>query len=422
MLILTLIPTVSWAGELQSLIETALKSSPQIEQAKRQLKASEYEVKKAFGNYLPEVKFSYSYTDISDTPSYTMEVPGAPLPPTSFSLFKRKFYQEELSLQTPLFTGGRILNLVRVKKSQKEGYRFYLEEVKNLIVERVKEDYYEVLKAKALVETAKESLKSAKEHYRVVKVFFDENIVPRRDLLEAEVKVSEAEERLKEAIGYYRVALEKLRVDSGDFNFEPKGKINLEVEGRRFNPEELVERALKERAAIKQVKLFLRAAERGVDLAKSQFMPQAFLKLSYSKTDQYPLNGNFSNKSASVGISVPIFEGSKRFWELKRSREEKLKVKGKLEEVKRQVRLQVVSACTNIDTALKRIEAARKRVEEAKELLRDSKERYREHVGTSTEVIDAIAYLTSAKSSLVKAVADYYKALAQLEYAVGGKL
>jgi len=413
---------VSQGGELQRLIERALKSSPKVEQAERQFKASEYEVKKAYGNYLPTVKFTYSYTDLSDTPSYTMEVPGAPLPPTSFSLFKRKFYKEELSLEAPLFTGGRVLNLIRVKKGQREAYRLYLKEVKNLIVERVKEDYYGVLKAKALVKTAESSLKSAKEHYKVVKAFFDEGIVPRRDLLEAEVKVSQAEERLREARGYYRIALERLRVDSGVFDFEPFGELSLKVEARHFDLTKLIEKALKERPAVKEVEELLKASKGAVKLAKSRFLPEAFVRLSYSRTDQYPLNGNFSNKEASLGISVPIFEGSRRFWEVKRAREESLKVKAKLEEVKREVRLQVVSAYTELETALKRIETARKRVEEARELLRDSKERYREHVGTSTEVIDAIAYLTNAKASLIKAVADYYTALARLEYAVGGRL
>jgi outer membrane protein TolC len=43
-------------------------------------------------------------------------------------------------------------------------------------------------------------------------------------------------------------------------------------------------------------------------------------------------------------------------------------------------------------------------------------------VGTSTEVVDAIAYLQQAESSLASAAADYYKALYRLRYAVGEKV
>jgi outer membrane protein TolC len=58
-------------------------------------------------------------------------------------------------------------------------------------------------------------------------------------------------------------------------------------------------------------------------------------------------------------------------------------------------------------------------VKDAQELLKTSKERYREHVGTSTEVVDAIAYLARAKGFLNSALADYNRALADLEYATG---
>jgi len=61
-------------------------------------------------------------------------------------------------------------------------------------------------------------------------------------------------------------------------------------------------------------------------------------------------------------------------------------------------------------------------VEEARELLRDSRERYREHVGTSTEVVDAIAYLYNARRALNSALSDYNIALSKLEYAVGKRL
>ncbi len=409
-------------GELQTLIEKALKSSPKVEQAQRELNYSKFQVKKAYGNYLPEVDFNYTYTDLSKVPSYSMALPGIPAPPTSFNLFKKKFFKSSLEVKVPLFTGGRILNLIKVEKSKEKAYRLYLKEVKNLVVAQVKTDYYQVLRAKALVETARRSLKSAKEHYKVVKAFFDEGIVPRRDLLEAEVKVSQAKEELKRAEGLYEVALEKLRVDSGVFGFTPKGELPKEVKERSFKVSNLIERALKERPAVKEVEALVEGTKRGVKLAESQFMPQVFFEASYSKTSQYPLNGIFSNKSAAIGISVPIFKGTKRFWEVKEAKEEELKALAKLREVKREVRLQVVSAYTQLETAKRRIEAARKEVEEAKELLRDSKERYKEHVGTSTEVVDAIAYLTRARASLVNAIADYLTALTRLEYSVGGRL
>ncbi len=413
------VPSLCSGGELSELLKKALKSSPKIEAVKEEVRAVSYKVKETWLNYAPTLKFSYSYADLSKVPSYTMEVPGVPIPPTSFSIFKRKFYQKELSLSFPVFTGGRIENAAKALNEKEKALKEYLKEVKREVLKEVKEDYYNLLKAKALVETAESSLKAAREHYKVVKAFYDQEIVPRRDLLEAEVKVSQAEEEVERAKGAYRVALEKLRVDSGDFNFKPKGELPETIKEVKEDLKELITEAYRRRGIIKEGERLLKARKAQVELVKAQFMPQAFVKLSYKETDQYPLNGNFASKSASIGIEVPIFNGGRRFFELLRAEKMKAKAQAQLEELKRQVRLQVVAAYTRLQTAEKRIKAARKRVKEAKELLRDSKERYKEHVGTSTEVIDAITYLTQARSSLINAIADYYIALSELEFTVG---
>jgi len=410
-------PAAVRAGELERLIEEALKSSPKLIQARSSAASARYRVKEAYGNYLPQVEWNYTYTDLSDAPSYQMALPG--LPPLEFQLFKRKFYRWEVGAQFPLFTGGRVYSLVELRKAEAGAAEEEVKEAENQVASQVARDYYEVLKAKALVKAAEKALRAAKEHYRVAKAFFDEGVVPRRDLLEARVKVSQAEEALERAKGYYRVALERLRSTVGDYSITPEGELSYRLPPVNESLEELIGRALRKRALIRAAEKALKRAKAAEGLAKSSFAPQAGARLAYTRTDRYPMSGNFGYRSASLVISFPIFEGGRRFWKLKEAREEEVKARAGLEEAKRAVRLQVVAAYTELQTARKRFESARRRVEEAQELLRDAKERYREQVGTSTEVVDAIAYLQEAESSLASAAADYYRALYRLRYAVG---
>jgi len=406
--------------ELEELIAKALKTSPKVIQVRSSAKAARYRVKEAYGNYLPKVEWKYLYTDLSDAPSYQMALPG--LPPTEFQLFKRKFYQWEVGAQIPLFTGGRVYGLVKLRKAQAGAAEKEVKEVERRLLAEVAQDYYEVLKAKALVRAAEEALKAAKEHYRVAKAFFEEGVVPRRDLLEAQVKVSQAEEALEKAKGYYRVALEKLRSTVGDYSVIPKGELSYALPPVSDSLKELIEKALRKRALVRAAEEGLKGAKAAENLAKSSFAPQVGAQVAYYRTSQYPMSGNFGYKSASLVISFPIFEGGKRFWKLKEAKEEELKARARLEEVRRAVRLQVVAAYADLQTAKKRFESAKRRVEEARELLKDAKERYKEQVGTSTEVVDAIAYLQEAESSLASAAADYYEALYQLKYATGEKV
>jgi outer membrane protein len=291
----------------------------------------------------------------------------------------------------------------------------------NKVIYEVKGDYFNLLKAKANVEAAKVYLRSAKKHFSDVKAFFNEGIVPRRDLLEAEVKLRDAEEKLTLAESIYKVALEKLKTDVGDTNLKFEPSNSLTYRKINLNLNELLKIAYSQRPLVKYVELLKKSSNEGVRLAVSQFLPQALLNLSYQKTDQYP-GDVYSSFSVSFQLNFPIFQGGSRFFEVERAREERRKSEDILKQTRDNVRLQVVSAYTELRSALSRIKTAESMVEEAKELLRDSRERYREHVGTATEVTDAIAYLYNAKKTLNSALADYNTALSKLEYAVGKPL
>ncbi|SMO70227.1 Outer membrane protein TolC [Balnearium lithotrophicum] len=416
-LLILLLPVNSLGSELSYLLEKALKDNKEIKKARSEYRISDLLYKEAVSDYFPKVNLFYSRTKLSEVPEFP--IPG--VPNLSIPFFNDSYYQFGVNLKQPLFMGGRILYNVRLKNEQKKASYYLFKETINKVIYEVKSDYFNVLKAKANVEAAKVYLRSAKKHFSDVKAFFDEGIVPRRDLLEAEVKLRDAEEKLTLAEAIYKVALEKLKTDVGDTNLEFEPSNNLTYRKINLNLNELLKIAYSERPLIKYVKLLKRSSNEGVRLAVSQFLPQTLLNLSYQKTDQYP-GDVYSSFSVSFQLNFPIFQGGSRFFEVERAREERRKSEDILKQTRDNVRLQVVSAYTELQSALSRIKTAESMVKEAKELLRDSRERYREHVGTATEVTDAIAYLYNAKKALNSALADYNTALSKLEYAVGKPL
>ena len=419
LLLIFLLPVNLRAGEIEKLISLALENSKEIQKVRADCKISDLLYREAVSSYFPTVNLFYRKTNLTDVPTYSFSLPG--FPSATFSLFNSNYYQFGVNLSQPIFTGGQITFSVRLREKQKRASYYFFKETVNRVVLSVKEDYYNLLKAKASVETAKAYLKAAKKHYRDVKAFFDEGIVPRRDLLEAEVKLRDAEEKLTYARALYRVALEKLKTDVGvpDIDFVPEGELHFEPV--KFKLEELLKTAYSSRPLLKYAQMVKRAADEGVRLSASAFSPKLFLGVNYQKTDQYP-GETYSSTAVSFTLNFPLFEGGKRFFEVERAREERRKAEISLKDLRDRVRLQVVSAYTKLLSAQARVKTARSEVKEAEELLRDSRERYREHVGTSTEVVDAIAYLYSARNSLNSALADYNIALSELEFAVGKPL
>jgi outer membrane protein TolC len=305
-----------------------------------------------------------------------------------------------------------------MKEEFKTASFYQFQETVLKVLTEIKKDYYTLSEAKSAVEIAESYLKTARKHLKDVKAFFDEGIVPRRDFLEAEVRVRDAEEQFENAKRAYRVALEKLKKDLGKEDIEIKeGKLNYVP--LNLKEEKLLNLAFKNRSLLKYLEKLKKGADYGVKLSYSMFLPDIVLSLSYDRTDQYSLNGNFDRTAVGIAVQFPIFEGAQRFWKVKKAKAQRGKAEFSIKKAEDLVRLQVISACTAIRTAEARIKTAKMMVEEAEELLKDSKERYREHVGTSTEVTDAIAYYVKAKGYLNSALADYNRALADLEYAIG---
>ena len=422
LLLMVLIPSLSMAEtvkDLKSLLKIAVENNPEIKISKKEREISNYQFKEAVGRFLPTVKFQYTKTSLSDVPAYTMSLPG--LSPMEFSIMEKNFYTLNLNLTQPLFTGGKLTYNLKMKEELKTASFYQFQETVLKVLTEIKKDYYTLSEAKSAVEIAESYLKAVKEHLKDVKAFFDEGIVPRRDFLEAEVRVRDAEEQLENAKRAYRVALEKLRSDAGRSDIEVKVG-ELKYLHSNFTEKELLKAAFENRPLLKYLEKLKKGANYGVKLSYSQFLPNVVLSLSYDRTDQYPMNGNFDRTAVGIAVQFPIFEGAQRFWKVKEAKAQKAKAELSIKKAKDLVRLQVISAYTALKAAEARIRTAKKMVEEAEELLRDSRERYREHVGTSTEVTDAIAYYVKAKGYLNSALADYNRALADLEYAVGKSL
>jgi len=91
----------------------------------------------------------------------------------------------------------------------------------------------------------------------------------------------------------------------------------------------------------------------------------------------------------------------------------------RLRELKLQVRLDVETAISNVQSAHERILATETAVTSADESLRIEREKYNIGKGSITDVLDAQSALLDSQTNYYRAMADYNTALAQVRLAVG---
>jgi outer membrane protein len=403
---------------LEESIKIALKQSVTINAAREGVRASESKRKGAFTGFLPTLSTSYSYKRLNDTPE--SRISGAPIPAGT-----RDNYNWELELKQPLFAGGGIMANYQINRLG-EGISRMDETTTTLnIIQEVKVSYFTILKTERIMDVARQSLEQLKMHRNVAKNFYDVGMIPKNDLLYAEVQLANGNQFLVRAENGVELAKAK-------FNTVLRRGINAPVEiedilsYKPFQKElaDCVKIAFENRPEIKAYSMKVEQAEKEVKLTKSRFFPSLDLVGNYSRFGDDPdLKGSkYTPQESWYVMAVANWD----IWEWGRTKHKvdfnmsrKNQASDYLAAMEDRIALDVKSSYLLLREAEKHIFVAKKAIEQAEENFRINEERYKEHVATSTDVIDAQTLLTRSKSDYYNALSNYNIAMAALERSMG---
>lgn len=320
-----------------------------------------------------------------------------------------------------LFTGGRLTAQIAQAKEADAAELARLEAVRQSVVLRTREACFEVIRAGALLEAAREASTSAEAHRRDAEARVRSGISAGVEVTRADVRVAEA--RLNEISLRNRRDLAASRLASTlslplTTEIVVTGDLSPLVPGEDESADE--ERALATRPDLQAVRLGMRTAELGVNVARAGYWPivSAFGSWSW-QDDETRTNGD---ESWNVGLAGTwtIFDWGRTAHSTKAASERALAAKADVDVFQDRVRIEVRETRLASATARESIRLAEARVKAATEDRRISLLRFREGVGTGTEVIDAERDLAAANASLINARADLAVAGVRHWYATGG--
>ncbi|MBW2636395.1 MAG: TolC family protein [Deltaproteobacteria bacterium] len=409
---------------LKDSIEMALERSVIIHSAQEGVRASEAERKGARSSFLPQFSTSYTYTRLNESP----EVPIFDITTMSSKMVeagKKDNYNWELELTQPIFTGGAILNSYEISKIDLEVSHLSEASATQDIVLEVKNSYYNILKSERILELANQSVQQLQAHRDKAQSFYDVGIIPKNDLLYAEVELANGNQDLVRAENALNLA--KAR-----FNTVIRRDIHLPIEVEdilTYKPfekgfDECLSMGLQKRPEIKAYELEYEKAGRAVKLAKSGFYPKLNVVGNYSRYGEKPDVGGSKYHDSEAWYVAAVTQWN--FWEwgktkfgVDASRSREKQAMDMLVNMKDGISLQIKNSYLLLKEAEKHIFVAEKAIEQAEENFRINRERYKEQVATSTDVIDAQTLLTKTKTDYYNALSNYNIALGTLERAMG---
>lgn len=410
---------------LQESIDTALKQSVTIHASKEGVAGAEAQRKEAMKAFLPKFGTTYSYTRLSETPTFNFPAVPPFIPAQTFPAGTKDNYTWTLEVKQPIFTGGSLLANYRINRIGADIAR--QEETASIqdVILDAKTSYFNILKAERILDVARQSVEQLQAHRDTAQSFFDVGIIPKNDLLYAEVQLANGHQYLVRADN--GVALAKSK-----FNTVLRRDINTPVEVEdimTYKPfeetlDDCLAMAMKNRAEIEEYGLRVEQAENAVKLARSGYFPFVSAIGNYSRYgDKADVSGSqFKDRESWYLMAAANWD----FWEWGRtgnrvdySRTRVNQAQDVLINLRDQITLEVKSAYLLLREAEKQIKVTEKAIEQAEENYRISEERYREQVATSTDVLDAQTLLTKAKSDYHNALGDYNISQARLQRAMG---
>lgn len=414
-----------WAQSLQEpltleqSIKIALEKDLRLHSAMEGITGSRFRQKQAATNFLPQWTGEYSYS--RNDPAVTVGAVQVALP--TQRLASKDLFNFNSVINQPIFSGGSILSNYRLEKYGVEISKGDVETVKRDIVLQVRVGYFNILTAEKLVDVAKQAVKQFEAQLEVSKAFFEVGIIPKNDLLQAEVRLANTRQALVKIENDLALAKSQFNILlRRDIN-EPLSVVDiLEYKPSVLRLDDSLDEALRHRPELKNAALRVEQAKESVKIARSGFLPTISLSGYYGRfSEEFSLYGDLNSERWTFeGVATfNLFDWGKTAYKVGETKVKVTQAEDSKMQVIDGIILEVKQDYLNMVTAERNILVSQKSIEQAEENLRMNEERYKYQVATATDVLDAVTLLAQARVNYYGALSDFNVAKARLDRAMG---
>ncbi len=347
-------------------------------------------------------------------------------------VFSRDIFAGDLVVRMPLYTGGRLTSEIKAADLLRQAAEHRLARSRQELVFNVSSVFYSILAQGKVIESLEFSQKTLEEHLKQVDNLIAAERVARVDRLRTEVRLADLQQRLVREKNVLNIQCLVLTNLLGLPEDSPLVSAAGRLESESSSPlprEASLDDAYQQREDYLAAKAALEAQAKVVDAARAGHLPTVSLVGSYGErwapdASERPPGTSTSDDVGVVGVmaEIPLFEGGQIDARVRQEQARLSAARHRLRELKLQVRLDVETAVSNVQSAHERILATEKAVTSADESLRIEREKYDIGRGSITDVLDAQSALLDSQTNYYRTMADYSTALAQLRLAVGEEM
>ncbi|MCK4641346.1 MAG: TolC family protein [Candidatus Marinimicrobia bacterium] len=406
---------------LHDCINIALEKNPGITIASKQVNAYKSGVRGSYGSILPYVSLGARSNRSTQGPSEYIAYGTSFITPDTTTLY----YSAGVTYSQNIFDGGKWWNNIRLAKNSLNTVIYDQNLVRQSVIANVTGKFYNVLKAKGLLNVYKVSLKNSQEQLVKTEEMYKIGQVAKKDLFKAQV--SEGNDRLNviRQRSMILLAISDLNIAIGQ-----SPNTSVEIYEEEYKTPDFVDKKTAIANAI------IGNQEYNSLIAQKT---SAFLQYKIAQGDRFPtLSSTFSyyrggpelsrtyedfnkwwNTDLTFNLSFPLFDGFRRKTNIQQKLLNFNIYEDRIEQKKIEIESHIENLILTLNTYREMIEINELNIKSAKEDLRLAQEMYRLNSATLLEVLDAQVTLTRAQGDLITTKYDAKIAEAQLALVMG---
>lgn len=392
--------------------EFALKNNANLKMDKLSVEEASQTKKEALTHYFPKISadgFGYFIKEglIGKDMENMLNQMGMVMPGIPEASDKKNGYVAGISVEQPIFVGGRIYYGNKLAKVGEEISRYQANESEKKLLVSIEQYYWSLVSLSEKRKTIEIMNDLASNLYKDVKAAVDAGVTNRSDLLQVQLQQNQIKNNrleLENGVKLLKMQLAQIMgISDPDFN------ISQEYTGELSDPQTLLvnhDEVLPNTNSHHLLNKSVEASQMQLKIEQGKYLPSVSLGASY-----YQYSDIFKNKNPStmafVSVSVPISDWWGGSHAIKRQKAQVQRAELEKTDSEQKLLLLMQSCWNKLDESYNKVLLAKQAIETAEENVRISTGSYKMGMSTLSDLINAQSLLQQSRDQHTEAYTGF---------------